>query len=59
MEQKHLAAVQQAIDEQGTLTHTTIHGVIVGIARSGKDSLMKRLLGETPSDKSPSTGVAE
>ena len=59
IEQKHLAAVQQAIDKQGTLTHTTVHGVIVGIARSGKDSLMKRLLGERPSDKSPSTGVAE
>ena len=51
--------MQQAINKQGTLTHTTIHGVIVGIARSGKDSLLKRLLGERPSDKVPSTGVAE
>ena len=51
--------MQQAIDKQGTLTHTTVHGVIVGIARSGKDSLMKRLLGERPTGKSPSTGVAE
>ena len=59
LEQKHLTAVQQAIDMQGTLAHTTVHGVIVGIARSGKDSLMKRLLGEKPTGKSPSTGVAE
>ena len=51
--------MQQAIDKQGTLTHTTVHGVIVGIVRSGKDCLMKRLLGERPNDKSPSTGVAE
>ena len=51
--------MQQAIEKQGTLTHTTVHGVIVGIARSGKDCLMKRLLGEWPTDKSPSTGVAE
>ena len=51
--------MQQAIDKQGTLTHTNVHGVIVGIARSGKDSLMKRLLGERPTGKSPSTGVAE
>ena len=56
---RHLAAVQQAIDRRGTLTHTTVHGVFVGIARSGKDSLMKRLLGEKLTGKSPSTGVAE
>ena len=59
VELRHLAAVQQAIDRRGTLTHTTVHGVFVGIARSGKDSLMKRLLGEQPTGKSPSTGVAE
>ena len=58
VQQRHLAAVQLAINKQGSLTHTTVHGVFVGIARSGKDSLMKRLLGETV-DKTPSTGVAE
>ena len=51
--------MQEAINKQGILTHTTVHGVIVGLARSGKDSLMKRLLGEMPTGKSPSTGVAE
>ena len=58
-EKKHLAAVQEAIDKQGSLIHTTVHGAIVGLARSGKDSLMKRFLGDMPTNKSPSTGVAE
>ena len=51
--------MQKAINKQGSLTHTTVHGAIVGLARSGKDSLMKRLLKEMPTGKSPSTVVAE
>ena len=58
-EEEHLAAVREAIDKRGTLDHSIVHGVFVGPARSGKDSLMKRLLGKMPSTKSPSTGVAE
>ena len=58
-EKKHLAAVQKAIDKQGSLTHKTVHGAIVGLARSGKDSLMKRFLGDMPTNESPSTGLAE
>ena len=41
------------------LDHTIVHGVFVGPARSGKNSLMERLLGQMPSSVSPSTGVAE
>ena len=41
------------------LDHTIVHGVFVGPARSGKNSLMERLLGRMPSSLSPSTGVAE
>ena len=41
------------------LDHTIVHGVFVGPARSGKNSLMERLLGRMPSSMSPSTGVAE
>ena len=41
------------------LDHTIVHGVFVGPARSGKNSLMERLLGRMPSSVSPSTGVAE
>ena len=41
------------------LDHAIVHGVFVGPARSGKNSLMERLLGRMPSSVSPSTGVAE
>ena len=58
-EEKHIAAVQRAMKEKGKLNHTIFHGVFVGPARSGKNSLMERLLGRMPSSISPSTGVAE
>ena len=58
-EEKHIAAVQKAMDERGMLDHTIVHGVFVGPARSGKNSIMERLLGRMPSAISPSTGVAE
>ena len=47
------------MESKGVLKHTIVHGVFVGLARSGKDSLMKRLLGKKVSSVSPSTGVAE
>ena len=56
---KHIAAVQKAMEERGMLDHTIVHGVFVGSARSGKNSTMERLLGRMPSSFSPSTGVAE
>ena len=58
-EEKHIAAVQKAREERGMLHHTIVHGVFVGPACSGKNSLMERLLGRMPSSVSPSTGVAE
>ena len=58
-EEKHIAAVQKAMEKKGMLDHTIVHGVFVGPARSGKNSLMERLLGRKPSFVSPSTGVAE
>ena len=58
-EHQHFTAVQKAIREKGKVNHTIIHGVFVGPARSGKNSLMERLLGRMPSCISPSTGVAE
>ena len=58
-EEKHIAAVQKAMEERGMLDHTIVHGVFVGPARSGKNSLMERLLGRMPSSVSPSTGVPE
>ena len=49
------------MEKKGILDHTIVQGVFVGVARSGKDSLMKRLLGKKVSKNlmSPSTGVAE
>ena len=47
------------MEERGMLDHTIVHGVFVGPARFGKNSLMERLLGRMPSSVSPSTGVAE
>ena len=47
------------MEERGMLDHTIAHGVFVGPARSGKNSLMERLLSQKPSSESPSTGVAE
>lgn len=58
-EQKHIEAVQNAMENKGILDHAIVHGVFVGLAHSGKDSLMKRLLGKKLSNISPSTGVAE
>ena len=47
------------MEKQGELHHSMVHGVFIGPARSGKNSLMERLLGKMPSSKSPSTGIAE
>ena len=58
-EQEHLTAIENAIQDRGQLDHTLVHGVFVGPPRSGKDSLMKHLLGEKITDTSPSTEVAE
>ena len=58
-EKEHLIAIENAITETGTLDHTLVHGVFVGPPRSGKDSIMKRLLGQAASKISPSTGAVE
>ena len=59
-ENEHVGATLKAIERKGALSHTIVHGVFVGPARSGKNSLMENLLGRIPSKfKSPSTGIAE
>ena len=47
--------------DKGILEQNLVHGVLIGVPRSGKSSLMKRLLGEEIIDKhnSPSTGVVD
>ena len=58
-----IAIMEDSVRRKGTIDHTAVHGVIVGPGRSGKNSLMNRLMGEgPPSDPdyiSPSTGVLE
>ena len=57
-----IAKMGHSVRQKGTIDHTIAHGVIVGPGRSGKDSLMNRLMGEGPPGPdiiSPSTGVLE
>ena len=61
VDKNFVAVMQDCIRRKGEIDHTIAHGVFVGPGRSGKNSLMNRLLGEGPNlDKiSPSTGVLE
>ena len=57
-----LAIMEESIRNKGTIDHTIAHGVIIGPGRSGKNTLMQRLMGQGPPDPntiSPSTGVLE
>lgn len=57
-----IAIMEESVRRKGTIDHTAVHGVIVGPGRSGKNSLMNRLMGEGPPNPdsiSPSTGVLE
>lgn len=54
-----VSAFQESIMKRGTIDYTVAHGIIVGPGRSGKDSLMKCLLGEKLVSKSFSTGILE
>ena len=58
-EDKHIAAIERAIKNKGKLDHTTMQGVFLGPARSGKSSLIKRLLKEELFTTSPSTGATD
>ena len=54
--------MENLLKKKGAIEHTIVHGVFVGPGRSGKNSLMNRLIGEGPLDPdtiSPSTGVLE
>ena len=62
VDKNFIAIMEDSIRHKGTIDHTVVHGVIVGPGRSGKNSLMNRLMGEGPLDPdsiSPSTGVLE
>ena len=57
-----ICVMEESIKKKGTINHTIVHGVIVGPGRSGKNTLMSRLMGNGPPEAdsiSPSTGVLE
>ena len=57
-----ICVMEESIKRKGTINHTIAHGVIVGPGRSGKNTLMSRLMGNGPPEPdsiSPSTGVLE
>ena len=57
-----IGAMQECIRRKGKIDHTIAHGIFIGPGRSGKNTLMSRLMGERPPDPdsiSPSTGVLE
>ena len=58
-EERHLSALELAIWQKGSLDKTIIQCVFVGVPRSGKSSLMRRMVGERPAHSSPSTGVVD
>ena len=58
-EEKHIAAIEDAIKNKGKLDHTAMQGVFLGPARSGKSTLIKRLMREEISTNSPSTGATD
>ena len=62
VDNKFIGIMEESMRRKGTIDHTIAHGVIVGPGRSGKNTLMRRLMGEKPPDpdfRSPSTGVLE
>jgi GTPase SAR1 family protein len=62
VDKNFIAVMEDSVRRKGTIDHTVAHGVIVGPGRSGKNSLMNRLMGQDPPSPdiiSPSTGVLE
>ena len=55
----HISAIEVAITRKGKLDHTVLQGAFLGPARSGKSSLIRRLLKEKFNPTSPSTGAAD
>ena len=57
-----VCVMEESIKKKGTINHTIARGVIVGPGRSGKNTLMSRLMGNGPPEPdviSPSTGMLE
>ena len=54
-----MAALELAIQNKRSLNKIIMQSVFIGIPRSGKSTLIKRLVGECPTPSSPSTGVVD
>ena len=57
-ERRYLAACERAMKEKGSLEQIAMHGIFMGLPRSGKTSLLRRLINKRLSSYA-STGVAE
>ena len=62
VDKNFIKTMEDLVRRQEKIDYTVVHGVIVGPGRSGKNSLMDRLMGKGPLDPgsiSPSTGVLD
>jgi GTPase SAR1 family protein len=62
VDKNFIKTMEDLVGREAKIDHTVVHGVIVGPGRSGKNSLMDRLMSKSPPDPdtiSPSTGVVE
>jgi GTPase SAR1 family protein len=62
VDQNFIRTMEDLIRREEKIGHTVVHGVIVGPGRSGKNSLMDRLMGKGPPGPdtiSPSSGVLD
>ena len=62
VDKNFIRTMEDLVRREEEISHTVVHGVIVGPGRSGKNSLMDRLMGKgplNPGTVSPSTGVLD
>ena len=62
VDKNFIRTMEDLVRREEEIGHTVVHGIIVGPGRSGKNSLMDRLMGKGPLDQgsiSPSTGVLD
>ena len=62
LDKSSLTMMKDLVRQGEKIRHTVVHGIVVGPGRSGKNSLIERLMDKGPLDPgsiSPSTGVLE
>ncbi len=58
-ENKFLDTCERVMKDDSSVDLTAMHGILFGLPRSGKSSLLQRLIGNKPPTKSPSTLAAK